>query len=517
LFIFGMIVPLAAVIGYLLASPTDVDSVVILALILAGISVPWVLRWNHPMLILSWNAALTIPFLPGAPYVWMGIACVSFGLTLLNRILDKESRLLTVPSVTWSLLALAFVVLFTAKANGGWGVRSFGGSAYGGKKYFYIWLAVIGYFALSWRRTPLRQAKFLAGGFFLSGVTACLSNLVYYAGPAAWILYYFIPADWAVSQATEDFGIDPLATRFNRLSGLAVAGLAAFPYLMMRFGIAGLLDFTRPWRILSLVAVIILSLLGGFRSALVTFAILTAIQFYNEGLVKTRLFPVLVMGVIGLTVVSIPFWKYADRLPMSVQRSLSILPLPVSAAARANAIGSSEWRLEMWALLVPEIPRHFWLGKGFTANATDYYLSQESVRLGHSRDYELMILSGDYHSGPLSLLIPFGIWGVLAFLAFLVAAARVLYFNHRNSDPPLQKINTLLFSYFIAKTIFFFVVFGAVATDIATFAGLVGLSISLNGGMRRTAPAVDPAAGAAKDLELSPIALGAASKVARPG
>jgi O-antigen ligase len=174
-----------------------------------------------------------------------------------------------------------------------------------------------------------------------------------------------------------------------------------------------------------------------------------------------------------------------QTLPLSIQRSLSVLPLPVNPAARADAKGSTEWRIKMWQALAPEIPQYFWLGKGFAASATDYYLAQESVRRGLSRDYETMILSGDYHNGPLSVIIPFGIWGALAFLAFIISALRVLYLNHRNGDPALARVNTFLFSYFIAKLIFFLTIFGALHIDIATFAGIVGLSISINGGASR--------------------------------
>jgi O-antigen ligase len=261
-----------------------------------------------------------------------------------------------------------------------------------------------------------------------------------------------------------------------------MAGMAAYPFLVMRYGIRGILDWTKPWRFLVLMVVVFLSLLGGFRSALVIFALLFIIQFWNEGLLRSRMAPLLITAGVLMFAGLIPL---AQKLPLSVQRSLSVLPLPVNPAARADAKGSTEWRVKMWQALAPEIPQHYWLGKGYTASAADYYLAQESVRRGLSSDHELTILSGDYHNGPLSILIPFGIWGVLAFLAFTIAALRVLYLNHRDGDPALQRINTFLFSYFIAKLVFFFTVFGALHIDIATFLGVVGLSISLNGGVVR--------------------------------
>ena len=481
LVILGIVLPLAGFVGYLLASPTDIDSVAFVGLLLLVLAIPLFLRWHHPMLVFSWNASIIVFFLPGSPYLWMVVGGASFGLMLLNRILDKDLRLLNVPSVTWSLIALGLVVLVTAKMTGGAGLRSLGAGLYGGKKYFYIWFAILAYFALSAQRIPTPKAVFYTGMFLLSGVTAILSNLIYLAGPSAWFFFAFFPVDWAMGQAMEDFGGSPFAAKFGRLGGLAVAGLAAYPYMIMRYGIRGIVDWSKPWRFVVLLLIIAVSLLGGFRSALVFFLLLFAVQFCMEGLLKSRLFPILAVTGVLAFVGMIPL---VQKLPLSVQRSLSVLPLPVSPVARADAQGSTEWRVQMWRLLTPEIYRYFWLGKGVSISPTDQYLAQESVRRGLTRDYEMMILSGDYHSGPLSILIPFGIWGVLAFMAFVIAALRVLYLNYRHGDPALGRLNTFLFSFFVTKLIVYFSIFGAIHSDIAFFVGIVGLSIALNGGAR---------------------------------
>lgn len=485
LVVLAIVLPLAAIAGYLLATPTEFDSLAFVGLLLMVLAIPFVLRWHHPLLIFSWNASIIIFFLPGSPYLWMVAGGVSFGLSLLSRILDKETRLLNVPSVTWTLICFALVVAITAKVTGGWGLRSLGGATFGGKKYFHIWLAILAYFALSFRRTPVSKATLYAGLFLLSGLTMVLSNLIYFAGPGAWFLYAFFPVEGALNQAFEDFVGSPLTAKFSRLSGLSFAGMTAGPFLLMRYRLQGILDWTKPWRLALLALLLGMSLLGGFRSAIVFYGILFAVQFCAEGLHRSKLLPAVLVTIILGFVALIPL---VQKLPLSIQRSLSVLPLPVSAVARIDAAQSTEWRLEMWRVLTPEIPKYFWLGKGFTASATDYYLVQESVKRGLSRDFEMMILSGDYHNGPLSILIPFGIWGLLAFLAFLVAATRVLYRNYRYGDPLLRRINTLLFSFFVAKLIFFLGVFGAIHLDMAIFAGIVGLSVSINGGMCQPTP-----------------------------
>ena len=114
-------------------------------------------------------------------------------------------------------------------------------------------------------------------------------------------------------------------------------------------------------------------------------------------------------------------------------------------------------------------------------------------------DSESQMMSGDYHNGPLSVLIPFGVWGMIGWLWFLAAGVRTLYLNHRHGSARFQTVNTFLFALFLARIILFFFVFGGFETELAVFAGLVGLGICLNGGVARpakapalTAPPVKP-------------------------
>jgi hypothetical protein len=109
--------------------------------------------------------------------------------------------------------------------------------------------------------------------------------------------------------------------------------------------------------------------------------------------------------------------------------------------------------------------------------------------MANTESFELV---GDYHNGPLSVLLPFGMFGAIAFIWLLVAGVRVLYHNYKFGDPDYQNINTFLFGYFVAKVIFFMAVFGSLHSDLPMFLGLLGLSISLNGGVAKPAVAPEP-------------------------
>ncbi len=500
LIIFGIVLPLAAFVGYLLASP-DFSSLALVGLFFGVLTVPLFLRWHHPILVFTWNLSLILAFLPGAPPLWMPAGLISLSLVLLSRILDKELRLLHVPSVSWSLLCLGLVVVFTMKMTGTIGLRSLGGASYGGKKYFFILLAIAGYFALSSRRIPLEKANFYTGAFLLPGLTPVLSSVVYMLGPSVWFLFYLLPTDAAMGQAMEDMQLNQGAFKIGRIAGFAFGVAALLNFMLARYGVRGILDWSRPWRLLVFVCVIAVSLLGGFRSVLILNGLLFVFQFFLEGMHKTYLCAVLLIA--GLPIFA-GLVLFAEKLPMSAQRTLSFLPIKVHPAARADAMASTDWRLRMWQVLWPEVPKYFWVGKGYTASATDYYLAAESTRRGLGQDYEVSLIAGDYHSGPLSIMVPFGIFGVLAFVFFLGAGWRVLHLNYCHGHPRLKLINTFLYSCFMVRIIFFVAVFGGVHGDIAVFAGLVGLGISLNGGVAKP-PAKVPSKAKEEDAALGEV------------
>jgi hypothetical protein len=133
------------------------------------------------------------------------------------------------------------------------------------------------------------------------------------------------------------------------------------------------------------------------------------------------------------------------------------------------------------------------LGKGLAIDANDladyYQFGNDQVggEVGGG-----LTAAGDYHSGPLTLIIPFGIWGVIGFFWFLAASFKVLWRNYKYGDPDARGINRFLLSYFVARAILYFFVFGGFYLDLMQFIGIVGFSISLNGGVAKRAPVTRP-------------------------
>ena len=417
LIVFAVILPLAAFLGYMLATPDEINTVLVVGLLIAALSFPILLRWHHPLLIFTWNASLNIFLLPGQPALWMLLAMAGLFFLVLNRAMGKQTQTgqyLNVPAITWPLLALAAMVLVTAKMTGGIGLRSLGGGTYGGKNYFYILFAIAGYFALSSQRILPKHRVLYISLFFLSGLTAAVSNLAYAAGPNFYWLFLLFPVETITSQVAADYSVTQAP--IERLTGLTLAAIAGFAYMMARYGIRGIFDLAKPWRFVVFGLIFASSLFGGFRSVILIFSMTFAIQFYLERLFRTRLFPLLLIGGILAAAAVLPF---AEKLPRSVQRTISFLPIPLDPGTRADAQASLDWRLEMWRVLTPEVGKYLFKGKGYSINPTDLYLAEESTRRGLSKNYEAAIVAGDYHNGPLSVLIPFGILNLLFTAAFL--------------------------------------------------------------------------------------------------
>ena len=62
--------PLAVVVGFMLAEPAS-SGMLLVALLLGVLSIPALMRWHHPLLILACNAVIYPFFIPGRPPIWI--------------------------------------------------------------------------------------------------------------------------------------------------------------------------------------------------------------------------------------------------------------------------------------------------------------------------------------------------------------------------------------------------------------------------------------------------------------
>jgi hypothetical protein len=251
--------------------------------------------------------------------------------------------------------------------------------------------------------------------------------------------------------------------------------------LLLRYGIKGLFGSVGPQRIgrLTLLALaMVVTLLGGYRVFLLISGMMVIIMFFLEGLHRTRMVITFLVIIVlcGSGVV-----LFAEHLPLVIQRSISFLPIELDPTARADAEATLEWRLEMWKIIIPEVPKYLLHGKGFTFSSVDFALTQIAIQKGIYKAYEDTLITGNYHNGILTTIIPFGIWGVIGFFWFAWASFKFLLRNYRQSLPELKSLNRFLLAYFCVRVLVFLLAYGQFDLDMAALTGVVGLGAAING------------------------------------
>ena len=476
---YAVCIPVAIMAGYLLTNPLDYGTLGFFALLIGILISPVFIKWHYPLLVFGLACPMICFFIVGKPPLAQVVAVMSLGIAITEGILNSEKRFLKVPAMTWPLLYIGAMVYLTAKLTGGIGLHSMGGDTGGGRKYIEVFTGIATYFALTSQAIPRKRFHFYLMLAMLPKLLGVIADFFpYLPTPLNKINLLFPP-----TQTYED-GVSLGTTRLTSYS-FAIGTIMA--YMLARYGLRGIFSAQKPWRALLFLASFFLSLLGGYRSSLIGMCMTLTMMFFLERMYRTRLMPFLVMaGILGVTLMT----TFSDKLPYTFQRSLSFLPLNWDPAVVLDADGSAQWRYNIWRATWPQVPDHLLLGKGYSLSAEDYQMIGNGTfalaQASHIDDAEASLaISGDYHSGPLSTLMAFGLWGGIGMLWLMGATIYVTYRNYKYGDPELHTYNIYMFVSAVAGTIFFLFVFGGFSGDVANFAKLAGLNIAFNGGLAR--------------------------------
>ncbi len=424
-------------------------------------------RWWHPLLVFSCNSSLLFLFLPGRPALWMILTAVGLFFCLGRRSADRGLNFLRTPAVSYALMALAAVVGLTACFSGGigWANQAWD---FGARRYLEVLLGIALYFVLSSAQISRERARWYVGLYFLSALVGLAGSLAVLRGPVSSLLEELIPARNGAGTGVLWLGI------------LAAPAGGLFCFLLARHGIRGLLNPSRPWRILLLLLALAGCLFSGLRSEAIVFALVFLAVFWMEGLLFTRYLVGLLLGVGLAAVLLLPNIRH---LPPATQRALSFLPVKTDAAVQAQAAGLSKQRFQIWSILWKDVPRHLMIGKGYQSESGDRVLMETAPTESTPPSTEtIRVMGGNVKNGPLSVLIPFGVPGTVAFLWFLAAAGWALHKNYARGAADLRGINRVLLGVYWVLVFRFVFIYGTFFSDLPAFCGLLGLAVSLNGG-----------------------------------
>jgi hypothetical protein len=486
---YAICIPLAIFMGFTMTEVgdnPDYSSLFVVGLVIAVLASPILIKWHYPIMIFGMGLPMICFFLKGKPPLTEVVVILSLSISVVERTINSERRFIKAPVIVWPLLYTVAMVLFTAEMTGGIGLHSLGGNLGGGQKYLTLFIGIATFFALTSRVIPKEKRSLYIGLMYLAGLPAFLSDLFpFLPSPLNYINLLFPPSGAATS-GDVSFGV-------TRLSAFAGSASVLISFMLVKYGLRGIFSALHPGRFVLFCLMFVMTMLGGFRIALIGYCELFLLLFFLEGLYRTRMLLVFAAGILLIGVVLVPF---ADKLPYTFQRALSFLPLNLDPAARLDAEGSKEWRESIWAATWPKVPQYLLLGKGYALHEEDYELmrggSFEGLGANLDAGEQSLAISMDYHNGPLSTLMPFGIWGMISYLWVAAAALFILYRNYRYGDAQIQTLNNFLLAQGISSFFGYFFLFGAYANDIGGWARLAGVSIAFNWGIQKAA-ALKPA------------------------
>lgn len=364
----------------------------------------------------------------------------------------------------WLLLMLGYLI--TVYLRNPVGVEALGSTRVGGRPYFNIIVAFLGFWVLA-RAVPTPTDAFfvpllsVAGNGFHAAINIIAERFPSMIGPLS-KLYSGI----AAAEALEVTGTAPgEGGRQTHLSGL---GSSLWLFACSHWPPITLLNPVNFGRFLIFVFSAFTVLQSGFRSAfmamILTFLIAT---YFRRGMVE-----VVRTGIIGLValVLVIAMQGTVISLPLPAQRTLSFLPGHWDYEAKNEAQGSTEWRIEMWKAMLTgnKYIANKWLGDGFGFTRYQLQTMAANARTGSTADQqENLMISGGVHSGPITAIRYVGYVGLAIFMILLVLIARrSARLINRAKGTPYYSLSIFLAIPSLIQPLSFVLIFGAFESDL---------------------------------------------------
>lgn len=379
------------------------------------------LKTNIWVLIpIGWYLSGRLPWLP-LPFtvrdLCMMTAIFSFTLFFATRALPWKRKLGALDYLIYINLAYLATV-FARNPVGFWAIQS---SMVGGRPYFEIGLAFCAFMILS----RVQITDFIARIFPLFfvvpawciGILDVIGQVLPEAGYLLNSFYSGIGSSGIVGAAQAEAQLGE-----TRMIGLLAAGMSSTLALCAKYKPITLISPLYPGRVALLAIAFGAIFLSGFRSVLLFCLVAFVLSAVLRGQFKDLW--VATAAMLAAIVLLISLQGSVLQLPRTMQRALSWLPGDWDDAALVDAEQSSRWRFEMWgwAWNDDRILRDRTWGQGFGLSIDDMNLIATSLMAGQGggsllggSDRESFMITGAFHSGPLSTIKFIGAVGLVLY------------------------------------------------------------------------------------------------------
>lgn len=354
-------------------------------------------------------STLTLPFLPASltlnyllQFIMIGWLLSASAMRILPRIR---------PGLTEWMAGLYILVILLTMSVRGFGLRLMGGMEYGGTGYVYLLLWLGFFFACRHITLSEKQIRRLLPALWVSALIPLLLMLLVYIKPSL--------LSKVIRFSVASFDYLEGAIRSGEMGkGRWGSGTILAIFTLCYALAAPFKKWAGPKRVVLVAGALLFSLISGFRSNFFELIVMLSLWTVLRG--KNKVMTFLGIGTVGLMA-----WGSAillvDYLPANMQRTLSILPgVHVYGETAQGAQVSLDWRFEVWRYAVTKVPEFALIGRGLVTDVADVAYLQRSFYV--SPDFAWVI--GNYHSGPLSILLTFGIPGAIAFFGFWLGGFR---------------------------------------------------------------------------------------------
>lgn len=327
-----------------------------------------------------------------------------------------------------ALLLINVFYLVTVFIRNPVGLDVFDAERVGGRDYFNIAVAAFAYFILSrTTATPTQLRKVPLIIAFVTGLVALLSIATYLRPSLFPILATLYSGVYSGSYEAQNVLNAQYMDGSNsdRIDTLLYFAQAGFLFLCSYYRPLTLINPIYFGRFCMMLVCVLATLFSGFRSVLFYNAIIFFLSSYFRN--HLRQTAKIIILSIPLLIFLLVGQGRMFELPLPAQRALSFLPGNWKYEVVHDAKGSTEWRVEMWkrALLTDRYIENKLLGDGFGFRRLDMSRLERMNALGASfvDVQEMMMLSGNYHSGPVSAIRYVGAVGLILYYIFIIALA----------------------------------------------------------------------------------------------